>query len=113
MARLHYYQFPDEITPHVRYQNGAMTCNGKCTQNKATCKGCALSPNGWRECPYYLCTDSENTLRGITITEAKRLLKKFGGTAWTNHCDRDGGVFETTDIIVKGNNSKFQYNHHL
>lgn len=58
---------------------------------------------------------SENDLRvgGISVTAAKTLLKKYGGMAWTDHCERDGGVFETTEIELKGNNSQFKYNHHL
>ena len=50
---------------------------------------------------------------GISVTHAKQLLKEKGGSAWTDHCDRDGGVFEVTDIKLKGNNSQFKYNHHL
>lgn len=61
----------------------------------------------------YNCTESDRVLGGMSVTSAKKLLKQFGGAAWTDHCDRDGGVFETTDITIKGNNSKFKYNHHL
>lgn len=50
---------------------------------------------------------------GISIRHAKELLKEKGGTAWTDHCERDGGVFETTEITLNGNNSHFKYNHHL
>ena len=52
-------------------------------------------------------------LEGITIRRAKNLLKTFGGSAWTEHCERDGGVFEVTEILLTGNNSRFRYNHHL
>lgn len=48
-----------------------------------------------------------------TVKEAKRLLKEKGGFAWTSHYDRDGGLFETSKITLKGNNSKFKYNNHL
>ena len=41
------------------------------------------------------------------------LLKQYGGSAWTEHCERDGGCFEVTEIKLKGNNSRFRYNHHL
>lgn len=47
------------------------------------------------------------------ITRAKKMLKKYGGCAYTCHFDRDGGLFETTPIKLKGNNSKFKYNRHL
>lgn len=61
----------------------------------------------------YGCEESDRVLGGISVTTAKQLLKKYGGNGWTEHCERDGGVFEVTDITVKGNNSKFKYNHHL
>ena len=59
------------------------------------------------------CEEGENTIMGCSITTAKKLLKQYGGIAWTDHCERDGGVFETTEITLKGNNSRFKYNHHL
>ena len=31
----------------------------------------------------------------------------------TEHIERDGGVFEVTDITLNGNNSRFKYNRHL
>jgi hypothetical protein len=48
-----------------------------------------------------------------SIKRAKELLKQFGGFAWTEHIDRDGGCFQTTDIQLVGNNSTHKYNHHL
>lgn len=50
---------------------------------------------------------------GISITYAKKLLREKGGYAWTEHCERDGSCFETSEIKLKGNNSRFKYNHHL
>jgi len=38
---------------------------------------------------------------------------KLGGSAWTEHCERDGGCFKVTPIELGKNNSKFKYNHHL
>jgi hypothetical protein len=49
--------------------------------------------NGSSECP------------GISVTEAKRLLKEKGGTAFTAFFDRDGGFLETRKIELKGNNT--------
>jgi len=45
----------------------------------------------------------------VSIREAKKLLKENGGYAWTEHYDRDGGMFESTPIVL-GNNSKIAYN---
>jgi hypothetical protein len=48
-----------------------------------------------------------------SISGAKKLLKAQGGSAWTEHYDRDGSMFERTLIEVKGSNSRFKYNKHL
>ena len=48
-----------------------------------------------------------------SISTAKKMLKKYGGAAWTNHFERDGGFFESTPIKFKGNNSRHKYNRHL
>lgn len=48
-----------------------------------------------------------------TVTMAKKLMKIYGGHAWTNHIDRDGGVFEVSEVKLKGNNSRFKYSHHI
>lgn len=113
MARLHYYQFPNDIDAHTRYVNGAMNLKGECTLGKTTCRECTVCSVGWRECEHYRCLEAENIIEGTTITEAKRLLKRFGGAAWTEHCERDGGVFEVTAIELQGDNSRFKYNRHL
>ena len=49
----------------------------------------------------------------ISVSEVKKLIKKYGGVGYTMHCERDGTLFETTPITLKGNNSKFKYNRHL
>ncbi len=56
-----------------------------------------------------------------SISGAKKLLKadlKSKGElsescAWTEHYDRDGGMFEVTMIELTGNNSHFKYNQHF
>ena len=47
------------------------------------------------------------------ISTAKNMLKKYGGAAWTDHFERDGGFFESTPVKLKGNNSRHKYNRHL
>lgn len=59
------------------------------------------------------CGADEDTIGGISVTNAKKYLKQFGGSAWTEHIDRDGSLFEVTPIEIGGNNSRFKYNHHL
>jgi signal transduction histidine kinase len=62
---------------------------------------------------YWQSEDKKEREDGISITEAKKLLKQRGGRAWTEHYERDGTMFEVTPIRLKGNNSRFSYNHHL
>ena len=61
----------------------------------------------------YGLNNDEDTLSGISVSEVKRLIKTYGGVGYTMHCERDGTLFETTTITLKGNNSKFKYNRHL
>lgn len=59
------------------------------------------------------CTPDDKVIGGCSVTFAKQMLSEHGGSAWTEHIDRDGGCFEVTEIKAKGNNSRFKYNHHL
>jgi len=111
--RLNYYEFPETVDAHTRYENGALHTEGHCQEGRDDCRGCTIFNGWWDECPNFKATQAEYLVGGIKVSEAKRLLKEFGGAAWTEHCERDGGVFEVTDITLKGNNSKFKYNHHL
>ena len=93
--RFNYYEFPETVDAHTRWINGALGINGYGSgENK-------------------VCTEAEYIISGINISTAKKLLKKFGGCAWTEHCERDGTVFEVTEIKLKGNNSTHKYNIHL
>ena len=112
--RLHYYRFPDAVDAQTRFQNGAAAIGGgECELGRDSCWGCTECEGGWSQCPRFLVTSAEDTLGGISITAAKKLLRQFGGAAWTEHCARDGGLFETTEITLGGNNSRFKYNRHL
>lgn len=112
--RINYYEFPEGIDAHTRYLNGATNKGGECSEGYETCRGCPNNHgDGYHECKYFRCLDSEYAIGGIKVTEAKRLLKEFGGYAYTQHCERDGGCFEVTPISIKGNNSRFTYNRHL
>ena len=60
--------------------------------------------------------DKESESGATSIKEDKRLLKLQGGSAWTEHYDRDGGLFEVTPIELKSNAKvayNVKYNHHL
>ena len=96
--RLNYYDFPDSMTIRECY----------CAQTPEDEQ--KPFPEGYEE------RDEANKWRhieGIKVSTAKKLLRQYGGQAYTYHIDRDGTVFETTPITVKGNNSRFQYNRHL
>lgn len=58
------------------------------------------------------CDEGDNTT-ACSVSFAKKMLKQYGGSAWTEHIDRDGGCFEVTEIKLNGNNSRFKYNRHL
>lgn len=79
---------------------------------RASCRGCDICED-WSECENYHCDEAEISVDGCSVTTAKKLLKVFGGTAWTEHCDRSGGCFEVTPITLTRNNSRFKYNQHL
>lgn len=102
--RLHYYRFPEDTDKMTRFNEGcAVILNN----------GNEIHPETIPEDKWPLIERIDDTLGGITITAAKKLLKKYGGSAWTEHIERDGGVFEVTDITLNGNNSRFKYNRHL
>jgi hypothetical protein len=61
----------------------------------------------------YYKKDEKSDYQVTSVSGAKKLLKAQGGTAWTEHYDRDGSMFERTIIELKGNNSRFRYNKHL
>lgn len=44
----------------------------------------------------------------VSLRNAKKMLKEHGGTAWTDHIDRSGTMFESTPIQL-GNNGGSSY----
>ncbi|GHU74933.1 hypothetical protein FACS1894188_04680 [Clostridia bacterium] len=120
--RLHYYCFPDDVDAAVRASNGAESTENICevaptryAELERPDKDC-LHRDGSRgcvECSHLKVVDAEFEVSGISITRAKELLRQFGGSAYTQHIDRGGGVFEVTPIKLKGNNSRVKYNRHL
>lgn len=58
------------------------------------------------------CTPDDNVI-SCSVSFAKQMIRKHGGIAWTEHIDRDGSVFEVTEVKLTGNNSQFKYNYHL
>lgn len=102
--RLHYYQFPEDSDPMTRFDEGC----GVILKS-----GSMIHPESIPDDKWELIDRIDDTIGGISITHAKQLLRKYGGHAYTEHCERDGGVFEVTEITLKGNNSRFKYNRHL
>ncbi len=102
--RLNFYQFPEDSDQMDRFKEG-------CPVILKT--GSEIYPDSIPADKWPLIDHIGYGLCGVSITHAKQLLKKYGGHAWTEHCERDGGVFEVTEIKLTGNNSRFKYNHHL
>ena len=102
--RLHYYRFPENSDPMTRFHEGCAVILKS---------GSETHPESIPDDKRPLIDHIDDILSGISITHAKKLLRKYGGSAWTEHIDRDGGCFEVTEINLAGNNSRFKYNHHL
>ena len=101
--RITYYRFPDDTPEEVLLEHGCMitTINGDEVYARHI-------PEEKRQEVDYI----DHTIQ-CSITKAKKLMKQYGGSGYTQHIDRDGGLFEVTEITLKGNNSRFKYNHHL
>ena len=102
--RLNYYRFPDDTDESILLSYGCavITKTGEEIYVDSI-------PDDKRE----LVDHVDTTIYAGSVTNAKNLLKLYGGSAWTEHCERDGGLFEVTEIKLTGNNSRFKYNHHL
>lgn len=102
--RLHYYVFSKDSDQMDRFKEGCAVILKS---------GDVNYPDSIPDDKWPLVDHIDYILNGITISRAKKLLRTYGGSAWTEHCERDGGVFEVTEIQLSGNNSRFKYNHHL
>lgn len=56
---------------------------------------------------YYVAPDGTVT-NGLSLSEVKKLMKKNGGSGYTEHFDRDGSFQECTPIVM-GNNANTTY----
>lgn len=56
---------------------------------------------------YYVAPDGTVT-NGLTLSEVKKLMKKNGGSGYTEHFDRNGSFQECTPIVM-GNNANTTY----
>lgn len=101
--RLSYYRFPENTPENILLENGCAV----------------ILKDGSEIYPDCIPEDKRNLVDHVddtvfcNVSYAKKMLKKYGGVAWTEHCDRDGCCFEVTEIKLQGNNSSFKYNHHL
>lgn len=104
MGRINYYEFPEGTPENILLENGCAVILKD---------GSEIYPDSIPENKRHLVKCIDRTLGGMSVTTAKKLMKQYGGIGWIEHCERDGGVFEVTEITLKGNNSRFKYNHHL
>ena len=102
--RLSYYQFPAEASEEVRLSEG-------CAVILKT--GGQIWPESIPDDKRHLVDHVGDTVGPTSITRIKQLIKQYGGCGYTEHYERDGGLFEVTPINLKGNNSRFKYNRHL
>lgn len=102
--RLNYYRFPETVNDDIKLNEGCAVILKS---------GEEIYPENIPNDKRHLVDHVDDTLGGITLTSAKKLLKKYGGSAWTEHYERDGSLFEVTKVELTGNNSRFKYNRHL
>ncbi len=101
--RLTYYRFPEGTDYNILAKNGCEI----------------ILKNGGTTFKEYIPEDKMELIERVddtincTISCAKKLIKKYGGHAWTEHIDRNGGCFEVTPVVLGANNSEFHYNRHL
>ena len=122
--RINYYSFPDSVPAAVRAANGASVERYDCplhpdryndSGSDSPSRGCPSfdGHRGCIDCSHLVPVEAAVVVDCITVTECKRLLREFGGSACTQHHDRNGGLFETTPIALGKNNSRHKYNRHL
>lgn len=99
--RISYYAFPRYMT--AREQHRILLKEGFNVPNTAP-------PEDFIDEAIFGCIGVEHQ---CSIRTAKAMLKKYGGYAWIEHYERDGGLMETSEITLNGNNSRFKYNRHL
>lgn len=101
--RLSYYRFPDDTPESVLLENGC---------GVVLKSGEEIYPDSIPEDKRPIVDHIDHTVY-CKVSFAKQILKTYGGAAWTEHIERDGGCFEVIPISLGGNNSRFKYNHHL
>lgn len=104
--RINYYRFPEDMTDEERFNAyfEMLAWNPANDPEEIEWRRQRALDRG-EKAPY--------ELDGIKVSTAKKMLKAYGGIAFTQHFERDGGLFESTEIKLKGNNSRFKYNRHL
>lgn len=96
--RFNGYTFPADISDDIKVANGCkvhLKTGGTCTP----C--CDVIPDDKRE----LIDSVESTVYGLTVSRVKELMKEYGGYGWSDFTERDGTVYSSTPIILKGRNT--------
>lgn len=118
MARRNFYTFPDdfEITNEMVVEYGLGVHYKYIFEGKEYNETAYPRDLGWwdryKEWGEGFDLNINRTI-STNVSTIKKLMKKFGGVGFTEHYERDGGLFECTPILLKGNNTKFKYNRHL
>lgn len=98
--RISYYHFPEEFDNDKIFE--ALCAEGFYTKGERKRFDWNFSGEG-----------DDPHLHTGRISWIKKMIRKYGGSGFTEHYERDGGLFDVTPIELKGNNSRFRYNHHL
>lgn len=101
--RITYYQFPDDTPEKVLLEHGC----GVVLKSGET-----IYPDSIPEDKRPLVKYVQHEIQA-SITETKKLIRRYGGSGVTLHFERDGSLFETSEVKLSGNNSRFKYNRHL
>ena len=102
--RVTYYTYPEEVSP------------ADCISAYLKAKGWAPDMNDLADRVHFRNLKSKIEEYGeieCSVSFAKKLLRAIGGNAYTQHFDRSGCLFETTQIRLAGNNSRHHYSSHL
>lgn len=102
--RMNYYMFPEGTSIDVRVAEGARV---------VLKNGNEIWPESISDDKRDLIESVDDIIGPMTVTSVKKLMKKYGGSGYTEHMERDGSLFDVTEILLQGNNSEFRYNHHL
>ena len=91
--RRSFYRFPEDSDQMVRFKEGcaAILKDGR-----------EIYPESIPEERWAQIECIGDVVDGVSVTRAKELLRKYGGSAWTEHYERDGTISPTSTMKTDG-----------